>query len=111
MARRYYVVFSGPVDGREDEYNDWYDNTHLADVLRAAGFEAAQRFELVGTNPPTDASHKYMAIYEIDTDDIDGVNAALARVAGTEAMQLSDAMDLRNVKGMWFAPITERRTS
>jgi hypothetical protein len=24
------IVFTSPVEGREDEYNDWYDNTHLA---------------------------------------------------------------------------------
>ena len=33
------VVFTSPVEGREDDYNDWYDNQHLGDVIAAAGFD------------------------------------------------------------------------
>ena len=29
---------------REDEYNDWYTNTHLPEVLDIPGITAARRF-------------------------------------------------------------------
>lgn len=53
---------------REDEYNDWYDNVHVPDILATPGFVRARRFvhkEL------RDGRGKYMAMYEIESDDID----------------------------------------
>jgi hypothetical protein len=53
---------------REDEFNDWYDNTHLPDVLETPGFLGATRYE----NPaPAEGEAKFWAFYEIETDDID----------------------------------------
>lgn len=45
MATALLVVLTEPVEGREDEYNIWYSNNHFDDVLKAAGFGAAQRFK------------------------------------------------------------------
>lgn len=50
MATHIFDVHSNPVPGREDEYNDWYTNQHLSDVLASPGFVAAQRFEVAA--PP-----------------------------------------------------------
>ena len=35
------IVFTEPVIGREDEYNEWYDEVHLPEVLATDGFVAA----------------------------------------------------------------------
>ncbi len=77
MAKKYkMVVFTNAVEGKDKEFNDWYQNTHLKDIVSIKSFVQAQRFRfhanLVpgGTNPA-----RYMAIYDIETDDI---NAALA---------------------------------
>lgn len=53
---------------REDEYNDWYDNIHVPDILATPGFIRARRYvhkEL------RDGRGKYMALYEIETSDIE----------------------------------------
>jgi len=44
MQRCNLIVFTNPVEGRDDEYNDWYTNTHLPDVLKIPGITGAQRF-------------------------------------------------------------------
>ena len=44
MPRYNLIVLTNPVDGREDEYNDWYTNVHLDDVLKIPGVVGAQRF-------------------------------------------------------------------
>ena len=31
------VVFSNPVEGKDDEFNDWYDNVHIPDLLQGSG--------------------------------------------------------------------------
>jgi len=53
---------------REKEFNDWYTNIHLPDVLDTPGFTAARRYE---AKEFRDGRGKYLAVYEIETDDID----------------------------------------
>ena len=53
---------------REDEFNDWYTNTHLPDALSSPGLLAARRYVI---NEPLNGRGKYLTIYEIETDDID----------------------------------------
>lgn len=111
MATHVYVVQTNPVEGKEDEYNDWYDNQHLADILRLPGFVSAQRFRLAPTDPPQSSPQRYLAIYEIETDDIDAVNAALVAAAGSPALPISGALDLANFSGAYFEAISEKQTS
>jgi hypothetical protein len=53
---------------KEAEYNDWYNNTHLPDVLETPGVVRATRYENID---PAEGEAKFVAIYEIETDDID----------------------------------------
>ena len=53
---------------REDEFNDFYNNVHLPDILKTPGFLAARRYV---TEKPRNGRGKYLAIYDIETDDID----------------------------------------
>jgi len=70
MAKWLQVVGTNCADAaREAEFNEWYDNTHLPDVLETPGFIRAIRYE--NTNP-SEGQAKFLAAYEIETDDIDG---------------------------------------
>ena len=91
MPRYKMVVLSNPVEGREAEYNDWYQNTHLGQVVAFKGFKSAQRFRLV-RNLMERQAWPYMAIYEIETDDLDAVMQEVQNQAGTERLKLSDAL-------------------
>ena len=53
---------------REEEFNNWYNNTHLPDVLSTPGFLSARRYII---KEPRNGRGKYLSIYEIATDDID----------------------------------------
>lgn len=108
MARYTLVVLTNPVSGKEDEYNTWYDNRHLADLLAVDGFIAAQRFRLAEGDQPQDVTHRYLALYEIETDDLAKTQAALSATANTDAMVISDALNLTDPIAMYFSPITER---
>jgi hypothetical protein len=67
------VVQSDPADpAREDEYNDWYDNTHVPEICAVPGFVSARRYKVHGAGSPT-----YLAIYEIDADDLNAPAAEL----------------------------------
>jgi hypothetical protein len=57
-----------PLPGGEQEYNDWYDNEHLADVVRLPGIKAGQRFVAVPSLRGHLPNQKYMALYEFEGD-------------------------------------------
>lgn len=108
MAKKHIlVVMSNAADGREDEYNDWYTNVHLPDVLAIPGFVAAQRYKLgKEQRSNTPAKWGYTAIYEMETDEPKEVFAELGRRSGTPLMRVPDC-----IKDTWayvYEPITGR---
>jgi hypothetical protein len=85
------VVQSEPVDpAHEDEYNDWYDNTHVPEICAVPGFVSARRYKVHGAA----ASPAYLAIYEIDADDLTApamelhARSAAGQTHGTKALRL-----------------------
>ena len=108
MPKYNLIALTNALDGREDEFNDWYTNVHLADVLKLPGVVAAQRFRMSDTQHragPFD--YGYMAVYEIEIDDVSTTLAALKAVSGTEQMPLSPALDPQRM--VWIMePITGR---
>ena len=74
MAKWLRVVKTNCADAtREAEFNEWYDNTHLPDVMETAGFIRATRYVKA---EPSEGEAKYLALYEIETDDIDAMMKA-----------------------------------
>lgn len=91
MAKYKLLVLTNAVEGVEDVYNDWYSNTHLADVVKITGFTGAQRFR--SAIPMSgEPFYKYCAIYDVETDNPQAVLEGLNAAAGTPAMELSDAL-------------------
>jgi hypothetical protein len=86
------VVQSGPADpAREDEYNDWYDNTHVPEICAVPGFVSARRYKVHGA-PAGDPA--YLAIYEIDADDLTAPAAELRARSAAGLTHISDALRL-----------------
>jgi len=109
MAEYCFVVITDAVPGREDEFNAWYDGQHLADVLRIPGFVAARRFKLA--QPQNNLPGRYLALYEIETDDPQAALAELTRRAGTESMVMTETLDTSKVSATLFAALGARRTA
>lgn len=107
MAKLWLVVLTNPVEGREDEYNEWYTGRHLEDVLAVEGFQAAQRFEFVPSRLSADAPYRYLAVYEVDEDSREKAEKALLETAGGPGMPISKAM-ARERATWWFTSITDR---
>jgi hypothetical protein len=47
--------------GAEDEFNRWYNEVHLPEVLACTGFISASRYEC------TDGQPRYIAVYELES--------------------------------------------
>lgn len=106
MPQFAYVVHSNPVPGHEDEYNDWYSNRHLADVVAVPGFVSAQRFCLMDTDAEGAPRQKYMAIYTMETDAPDVTLVNLTSLVETGAMHMSEAFSMEGMATHLYKAIT-----
>ena len=102
MTQYVFVVYTNAVAGQDDAYNDWYDNQHLGDVTRIPGYIAAQRFEFVPIEGTTQSTHRYLALYTVETDDLAATHEALMAAAGSPALPLSDALDRNGAVMSYF---------
>ena len=69
MAKWIHIIESNcKVTSREAEFNDWYSNMHVPDILKCPVVVAARRYE---RHNAKEGEGKYLAIYEIETEDID----------------------------------------
>ena len=93
MAKHVFVVFTEAQPGQEAAFNTWYDTRHLPDVLSVPGFVAAQRFRVQPPAGQAGGPQRYLALYEMDTDDVAATMAELTARAGTPAMPMSEAMN------------------
>ncbi|MGD9749552.1 MAG: hypothetical protein AB7W59_01000 [Acidimicrobiia bacterium] len=105
MATFLVAVLSNPAEGREDEFNEWYEHTHLDEVLSSAGFRSAQRFQLAA-QAGFAASHRYLALYETDGESAQEVIDRLNATRGQR--QQSRSIDNRAAALWVFSPTGER---
>jgi hypothetical protein len=56
---------------REAEYHQWYNDVHLPEIVSIDGFVSARRFAPIDENGP------FIAIYELDTDDLEAAKKRL----------------------------------
>ena len=98
MSTHHFIVFSEAQPGREDEYNDWYDNRHLPDVLAVPGFVGARRFRLQSDADSPACASRYLAVYDIDTNNLTETMAELFRRKNTARMPISDALNMASIK-------------
>ena len=105
MARYKLLATTSAKAGRDEEFNAWYDDRHMPDVLAVPGFVSAERFISMTNEGP-----KYLAIYEVETDDIAATMAEFGRRPGTDLMPVSDSLDFSAGQiGFWKSYLGEGR--
>lgn len=100
MGKYVMVVQSKAKDGRDDEYNDWYDSVHIKDICAIPGVKSGRRFEAtpVAIGAP---GLKYLAIYEIEAEDPMALMAEMGKRATDGTIHTSDALDAP-ASVLWF---------
>ena len=102
MARFSLVVYSNPVEGREQEYNDWYSNRHLNDLLAIPGVISARRFKLSGTQIGEAAQpYQYLAIYDVEADDVSSFLKEMMERTTKGAIPVTTAMSQDVLPVFW----------
>jgi hypothetical protein len=92
------VVGSNPAaPEQEAEFNRWYVEDHLDDVLAVAGFNAARRYTLSPVRPMADTEpspYGYLAVYEVEADDLAVAGRDLQAALDSGAIPISETFDL-----------------
>jgi hypothetical protein len=106
------IVLSEAVDGRDDEFNDWYSWVHIRDVLRLSRVVVAvQRFKRSPHQLVPNGSGKYpqeyLAIYE--TTDPERMTQDHKPVFTSE-MPISNAYSFNNICEAYYDTIAWRGT-
>jgi hypothetical protein len=72
MPRGVFLAFANAMPREsDDEFNQWYDQEHGPQVLAVPGVRSFRRFRLAADQvlPPEEGTRRYLALYEVDTDD------------------------------------------
>ena len=93
MEKYVVMIKSNAVSGKEAEYEDWYNNTHLEEVLQVPGFVSGQQFRVKPENGQDAPVFSHLARFEVESEDIDATLATLRNTFMSGAMTLTDAMD------------------
>ncbi len=100
MAKYVMVVQSKAAEGRNDDYNAWYDDIHLGEICALPGVLSGRRFEfdsaLVGA-----PGQPHLSIYEIETDDIDAFAAEMGKRSMDGTIRQTDTLDFSST-ALWF---------
>jgi hypothetical protein len=100
-----FLVMTNAAEGREDEFNDWYNYIHIPDLLKIPGIAAARRYKLLPTQRNANQPWKYLCVYECDAERQDVLIAETEKRVGTPQMTMSTAM-VGPIYACYFQPIT-----
>jgi len=92
------IVYTDPADGREDEYNNWYDDIHLPEFTALPGVINGRRFKVAGDSKP-----QYAAVYELSAHP-DEVMAAMNEGIKNGTVHWTDAIDSASVSMTTLTP-------
>ena len=84
------VVQTNSLPGRDREFNQWYNEVHIPEVLALDGFRDCRRFSLSQAQMTDNLPQKYFTLYEISGDPQEALNMLNAAF---ETMTVSEAFD------------------
>jgi hypothetical protein len=121
MSDGLYLVLSDPYPGQDGEFNRWYIDEHMPEVLGALpGLAYAQRFRRVDADARARQLPGYMTVYGVSA----GAEAELARAVeaqrnrvsalggrpdGAARLRISPSMDISTLISGIYLPISESR--
>lgn len=102
-------VYTNALEGKDEDFNRWYDEIHVPEILKFTKSTAAQRFRLSKAQPedlPGDPEpFRYLAIYEFEVDSMEAFDSLMA---STEKMDLGNSLDQTSAKLVFYDDLGER---
>jgi hypothetical protein len=95
--RSLFIALTNPMPGKDRQYNEWYTEIHLKEVVAVKGFISARRYKLSKAQYIAKQPYRYVAIYEVENGMAQGIIDNLAAAIGT--MTIEPVIDLDNGAG------------
>ena len=102
------LVYTNALQGKDTEFNRWYDQVHVPEILELTQAVAAQRFSLSEAQVGDPEPHRYLAIYEFEVDSKDALESLMA---SAEKMDPGSAIDQENSKMVFYDELGARVSS
>jgi hypothetical protein len=99
----YLVALNFNWSQREQEFNKWYNELHVPDVLKAPGVIGATRYEAIRAQ---EAQPRYLSVYELESEE--AIDFFLASPELEKARMDFSARWRSHVSGrssLWYKPI------
>jgi hypothetical protein len=92
MSKRYkFVALVNAKDGQDAAFNAWHTDTHLPEVVRAAGFLSGQRFKLIEGSDGENTKYKYLVIFEGEGDPMQALTK-LGGAVNSGSLNMSESL-------------------
>jgi len=107
-----YLVFNNPNPGQEGEFDEWYDNTHIPEVMAVDGRQivSAQRYKYrqLQREAGQPVAQAYLTVYELEGDPDEYMTKIGAAVASGEVQMDGAPFDRYSVNMSFWEPVTEK---
>ena len=105
MSTAVLLVRTGPVTPEADrEYNDWYDQVHIPQILAAVpAITRAQRFRLLSSHGQPHTPAPYLAVYQIESDDPQEALGQLGRAMASGEITMSPSVEVHGSAPLYIA--------
>jgi hypothetical protein len=111
MPKAILVVQTNPVSpAAEDQFNAWYTERHIHDVVGVPGFASATRYVLSETRVRDDVEpprQRYLAIYEVEADDLADASTALQKGVEDGSIPIDEALSQDDVSVAFYLPLKD----
>lgn len=100
MAKALLLAWSSPIDDASDgEFTAWYEGTHIPQVRAAIpAITAVHRYTPAdlpdGGGTGAQTTNRYLAVYELDSDDVAADAAALGAAMAGGRLDITTTIDL-----------------
>ena len=84
MAKYLMIAFNGPTtgEGNAEALERWYQNEHLPGIHADDEVQTARRYKVVDGNLPGMEAWPYVAVYEIETDNLEALHRRMGEQLG-----------------------------
>ncbi|MBB6123438.1 hypothetical protein [Sphingobium subterraneum] len=100
-----FMVYANPVEGKDAEFNTWYDR-HMGAIAKLPEFVKAQRFIVQPRANRPLPPYKYVVVYEVKGGDIDAANAAIGAAVKAGQVEAPDMKLILKLESMAYKAFT-----
>lgn len=102
MGRHVLVGHCNAIPGKDEEFNDWYWNTHFQQLLSIPCVQSGRRFRLTEAQlSPAPQPYQYMGIFEIECEDPQAFFAAMGTKLAAGEITPSTTVEEGSSLVMW----------